>query len=76
MPAAEWDRFAAFVRLAFSSRRKTVRNALAGRWGRRRAAGVIAAAGLAPGARAGELELSRFVRLHREAAARGLEAVP
>ncbi len=72
VPEAEWPRFARLVRLAFGQRRKTLRNALAAGYGRAGAERLLAAAGLTPGTRAGELGLERFVDLHRtEVAASG-----
>lgn len=51
------------VHAAFGNRRKTVRNALAGRWGRERAESALAAAGISPRARAEELVLADFLAL-------------
>lgn len=48
---------------AFASRRKTILNSLAARWGRERAAEALRAAHIPPLARAEELPLSRFVEL-------------
>lgn len=65
-PLAE-DQMAGFVsmiELAFSQRRKTLRNALASGWGRPRADDAIAAAKIPSRARAEELELESFVRLY------------
>ena len=56
--------FVATVRLAFSQRRKQLRNALAAGWGREVALAALAAAGIDARSRAEELSLDRFVRLH------------
>ncbi len=48
---------------AFTTRRKSLRNALAARWGRERAADALAAAGVPPLTRAEELSLSHFAAL-------------
>ena len=55
----------ATVHLAFSQRRKTLRNSLGAGWGREPAEGALVAAGIAPGARAEELSLADFLRLVR-----------
>lgn len=62
------DEMPAFVRtveLAFSQRRKTVRNALASGWGRELAEAVLFEAGIELRSRAEELDLAGFVALHR-----------
>ena len=64
-PRSELPSFARTVRAAFSLRRKTLRNSLAGAWGKPRAAAAVAALGVEPLARAEALELEDFVRLHR-----------
>ena len=51
------------VHAAFATRRKTLRNALAARWGREGAEGALAAARIAPGRRAEELGLEEFLAL-------------
>jgi 16S rRNA (adenine1518-N6/adenine1519-N6)-dimethyltransferase len=48
---------------AFMSRRKTLLNALAARWGRDRAAEALAEVGIPPLTRGEELPLSRFAEL-------------
>lgn len=65
VPEEEMPAFTALVRLAFSQRRKTLRNALASGWGRERAAAVLARAGIAERVRAEELGLAEFVALYR-----------
>ncbi len=57
----------ATVHLAFARRRKTLRNSLGAGWGRAGAERALAAAGIAPGARAEELALADFLRLVRHA---------
>ena len=64
-PAAEMPAFEAVVRLAFSQRRKTLRNALASGWGRGAAEAAMEEAGLDPSRRAEELDLEAFLDLHR-----------
>lgn len=64
LPAAEMPAFVAFVRQAFSLRRKTLRNALAAAWGRERAEAVLAAAGIAERARAEELGLAEMLEIY------------
>jgi 16S rRNA (adenine1518-N6/adenine1519-N6)-dimethyltransferase len=66
LPEAEMPAFIAFVRLAFSQRRKTLRNALAAGWGKAKAEAVLAAAGIAERARAEELGLGEFLRIFRQ----------
>jgi len=66
--------FMKMVRLAFSQRRKTLRNALASGWGRRAAERVIAAAELSPRVRAEALGLDAFLQLHDRA--RGILTAP
>ncbi len=67
VPAAEWPAFEGLVRLAFAQRRKTLRNALAARWGRPAVDGLLEALRLAPTARAGELGIDQLVAVHRAA---------
>lgn len=67
----EMPAFIAFVRLAFSQRRKTLRNALAAGWGRERAEAVLAAAGVPEKTRAEELGLGEFLRVWRAACLSG-----
>lgn len=77
-PGSAMDRFERTVRQAFAQRRKTVRNSLgaglggsrsgrsgqSGRDGRARAEAALAAAGIPERARAEELSLDDFLRLH------------
>jgi 16S rRNA (adenine1518-N6/adenine1519-N6)-dimethyltransferase len=67
VPAEELPGFIRTVRLAFSQRRKTLRNALASGWGRERAEAVLAAAGLLEKGRekvrAEELGMEEFLRI-------------
>jgi 16S rRNA (adenine1518-N6/adenine1519-N6)-dimethyltransferase len=65
LPAAAMPAFVATVRLAFSQRRKQVRNALASGWGREAAEATLEAAGLPPTARAETLALDQFLALHQ-----------
>lgn len=76
-PAAEWRGFARLVRQAFSSRRKTLRNSLAGAYGARASERLLEAAGIAPGRRAQELKVSEFMGIyeHSEQAEPGPEVV-
>jgi 16S rRNA (adenine1518-N6/adenine1519-N6)-dimethyltransferase len=53
----------AIVRAGFSQRRKTIRNALGSIAGVEAAEAALAAAGIAPGARAEELDLEQFMAL-------------
>ena len=64
--AAEWGAFSSLVRLAFAQRRKTLRNALAARWGREPASELLAALGLSATTRAVEMSLDQIVSLYRE----------
>ena len=64
LPEKEMPDFIALVRLAFAQRRKTLRNALASRWGRERAEAVLAAAGISERARAEELGLESFLEVY------------
>jgi 16S rRNA (adenine1518-N6/adenine1519-N6)-dimethyltransferase len=64
LPEAEMPDFVALVRLAFVQRRKTLRNALAAKWGRERAEAVLSAAGIAEQARAEELGLESFLEVY------------
>ncbi len=65
VPFAELPSFARTVRAAFALRRKTLRNSLAGAWGRERADAAIAELSLGNLARAEALGVEEFVRLHR-----------
>jgi 16S rRNA (adenine1518-N6/adenine1519-N6)-dimethyltransferase len=64
LPEAAMPAFAAFVRAAFSQRRKTLRNALSATAGRERASAALAELGLRPDARAEQLDLEGFLSLH------------
>jgi 16S rRNA (adenine1518-N6/adenine1519-N6)-dimethyltransferase len=66
LPESEMPAFIALVRLAFSQRRKTLRNALGSGWGKERAAQVLAASGMPERARAEELGMAEFLRLYGE----------
>lgn len=65
LPDADMPAFVATVELAFSQRRKTLRNALASRWGRVGAEEVLLQAGLNHKTRAEQLALDDFVRIER-----------
>jgi len=65
LPAAEMPAFLRTVALAFAQRRKTLRNALGASWGKDAAEQVLERAGIPPGARAEQLDLDRFLTLHR-----------
>jgi 16S rRNA (adenine1518-N6/adenine1519-N6)-dimethyltransferase len=65
-------RFAVAVRVAFAARRKTLRNSLASAWGRTAAEEILAAASIAPTARADRLGLEEHAALFRAAEARGM----
>jgi 16S rRNA (adenine1518-N6/adenine1519-N6)-dimethyltransferase len=69
LPAAEMPAFIAFLRLAFSRRRKTLRNSLSSGWGREKTERVLAAAGVPAKARAEELGLGEFLGIYRQAPA-------
>ena len=60
------------MRLAFAQRRKTLRNTLGSRWGRRRTDELLAAVGLGPTARATQLPPADLVVLHAERLRRGM----
>jgi len=70
LPEAEMGAFTDTVRLAFSQRRKMLRNSLAARWGRTAASRAIESVGLDSRSRAEELSLGDFLALH-EALRRG-----
>jgi len=76
LPESEMAAFVAFVRLAFAQRRKTLRNALAARWGRERTEAVLAAAGIPGRARAEELGLREFLEIFEAADVNYLEKEP
>lgn len=59
------EAFAASVRLGFAQRRKTLRNALAAGWGRAEAERVLAALALPSRVRAEDLDLERWLAVHR-----------
>lgn len=61
----EMAAFASMVRLAFSHRRKQLRNCLAVEWGRGEAHRVVAEAGFTTESRAEELALEQFLDLYR-----------
>lgn len=63
LPESEMGRLTETVHAAFATRRKTVRNALAARWGRERAESALEAAGLEAGRRAEDLDLADFLAL-------------
>ncbi len=65
LSAAGMAALEATVHLAFGQRRKTLRNSLGAGWGREPAERALAAAAIAPGARAQELSLADFLRLER-----------
>jgi 16S rRNA (adenine1518-N6/adenine1519-N6)-dimethyltransferase len=62
---AAWSEFASTVYLAFSQRRKQLRNVLASRWGRGPTDRVLDQADVRATSRAEELGLDDFVRLYR-----------
>lgn len=64
LATAQMPGFVSLVRLSFSLRRKTLRNALASRWGRERAAAAVAALGMGDLVRAEEMDLEAFLRLY------------
>ncbi|MCH7664529.1 MAG: ribosomal RNA small subunit methyltransferase A [Acidobacteria bacterium] len=63
IPEAEMPAFVETVELAFSQRRKTLRNALASRWGRERAEEVLAAVGVDKLTRAEQIPLETLLRI-------------
>lgn len=63
-PTEELSDFAATVRAAFGLRRKTLRNSLAAAWGREASEDAVAGLGCDHRARAEELDISAFLRLH------------
>ncbi|MBN1336967.1 MAG: ribosomal RNA small subunit methyltransferase A [Deltaproteobacteria bacterium] len=63
MGSVDPARFDAVVRAAFSTRRKTVRNALGAAFGIRTAEEALAAAGVDPGTRAETLDVEAFSRI-------------
>lgn len=65
VPEGEWPELERLVHAAFGQRRKTLRNALAAADGRELAERRIAAAGVPPSARPGELGLDAWLALHR-----------
>lgn len=65
LPESEWPEFERLVHAGFGQRRKTLRNALAAVGGRQLAERRLAAAGVLPSARPGELDLDAWLALHR-----------
>lgn len=65
LPEEQMKGFTATVRLAFSQRRKQLRNALAADWGREPAVTALEAAEIDPRWRAEQLSMSQFLELHR-----------
>ena len=65
LPEDEMEIFEDTVRQAFAQRRKTLRNSLAGGWGREAAEARLAKAGLDGGRRAETLDLADFLGLTR-----------
>jgi 16S rRNA (adenine1518-N6/adenine1519-N6)-dimethyltransferase len=63
--ATPWSQFALTVHLAFSQRRKQLRNVLASRWGRDLTDEVLERARVTPSSRAEELEIADFVGIFR-----------
>jgi len=63
LPEDQMPGFMDLVHLAFNQRRKTLRNALAARWGREKAEEVLRRAGVEGGRRAEELGLGEWVGL-------------
>ncbi len=63
VPAEDWRAFAGLVRLAFSLRRKTLRNSLASGLGKARSGALLAAMGWGDRCRAQELAVANFVEL-------------
>ncbi len=70
LPEAEMPAFVRMIELAFSQRRKTLRNALASGWGKERAERALARCNVGSKARAEELDLAAFLSLHRAATSR------
>jgi 16S rRNA (adenine1518-N6/adenine1519-N6)-dimethyltransferase len=66
LPEGEMTAFISFIRLAFSQRRKTLRNSLSSGWGREKAERVLAAAGIPERARAEELGLGEFLGIYTQ----------
>lgn len=69
LPAKEMPELIRLIRLAFSQRRKMLRNSLASGWGRERAETVLSAVGLPDKVRAEELGLAKFLEIYRRAVA-------
>ena len=65
LPAAQLPAFLKTVRIAFQHRRKTLRNSLAASWGGQKAADAVDQLRFGSHARAGELGLEDFLRLHQ-----------
>jgi 16S rRNA (adenine1518-N6/adenine1519-N6)-dimethyltransferase len=66
VPSSQWTAFEAMVRQAFAQRRKTLRNALAARWGRQAVDRLLRGLGLPAQTRATEMSLEQLVRVFRE----------
>lgn len=73
LPDSEMPGLIETVELAFSQRRKTLRNALASRWGRSQVEDILETAGLDLRTRAEEIALDDFLRIERARAAAGVE---
>ncbi len=65
LPDDEMSGFVEMVELAFSQRRKTLRNALASGWGRERAEAALESAGVDRRTRAEQITLQTFLRIER-----------
>jgi len=63
VPEREMPELERLIRIAFSQRRKSLRNSLASGYGRSAAEAALGAAGVAPGRRAEELALEEFLAL-------------
>lgn len=63
VPLERFPALAGLARLAFSQRRKTLRNALASAWGRSGAEAALSELGWGPRTRAEELDLRAFLKL-------------
>jgi 16S rRNA (adenine1518-N6/adenine1519-N6)-dimethyltransferase len=66
LEAQELQEFEDLVRLAFSQRRKTLRNTLGARWPKAEVEDLLESAGVESGSRAEELGLADFLRIHRK----------
>lgn len=72
VPPAEWPGFEVMVRQAFAQRRKTLRNALAARWGREAVDRLLGGLGLSRTARATEMDLAQLIAVYQEIRRRDL----